>query len=129
MAAGGRRRGRSCGSGISKGFTYTYDADRGRAGSRITGMWLDGEPIDLGATYSVTVNSFLAAGGDNFPALAGGTNKQDTGMTDLQAMVDYMAEFARRAGDPPLPVDYSQRAVGRAGSRAAPRASYAPVRT
>ena len=71
-------------------------------------MWLDGTPIDLGATYAVTVNSFLATGGDNFTALAGGTNKQDTGMTDLQAMVDYMAEFANTgAGDPPLPVDYA----------------------
>ena len=44
---------------------------------------------------------------------AGGTNKQDTGKTDLQAMVDYMAEFANTGdGDPPLPVDYTQRAVG-----------------
>ena len=51
-------------------------------------------PIGLATTYSVTVNSFLASGGDNFTTLAGGTNKQDTGKTDLQAMVDYMAEFA-----------------------------------
>ena len=29
--------------------------------------------------YSVTVNSFLASGGDNFRALAGGTSKRDTG--------------------------------------------------
>ena len=98
--------------GASKGFTYSYD-DTLPAGSRITHMWLDGTPVDLASTYSVTVNSFLATGGDNFPALAGGTNKQDTGMTDLQAMVDYMAEFANvGAGDAPLPVDYSQRAVG-----------------
>jgi 5'-nucleotidase len=76
-------------------------------------MWLDGTPIGLGTTYAVTVNSFLASGGDNFTTLAGGTNKQDTGMTDLQAMVEYMAEFANTdEGDVPLPVDYSQRAVG-----------------
>ena len=72
-------------------------------------MWLDGTPIDLATTYSVTVNSFLASGGDNFTALAGGTNKQDTGKTDLQAMVDYMAEFADTT---PLAVDYAQHAVG-----------------
>ena len=54
------------------------------------------------------MNSFLATGGDNFLALAGGTSKQDTGKTDLQAMVDYMAEFA--SGATPLAVDYSQRA-------------------
>ena len=57
--------------GASKGFTYSYDATL-PAGSRITHMWLDGTPVNLASTYSVTVNSFLAAGGDNFPALAGG---------------------------------------------------------
>ena len=78
----------------------------------------------------MTVNSFLAAGGDNFTALAGGTNKQDTGMTDLQAMVDYMAEFANTgAGDPPLPVDYSQRAVGVRFPAAPRRRRTAPART
>ena len=112
--------------GASKGFTYTYD-DALAVGSRITGMWLNGTPINLAGTYAVTVNSFLATGGDNFFALAGGTNKQDTGMTDLQAMVEYMAEFANTgAGDPPLPVDASQRAVGVKFPGGAPAASYAP---
>jgi 5'-nucleotidase len=111
--------------GASEGFTYSYDATL-PAGSRITHMWLDGAPVELASTYSVTVNSFLAAGGDNFLALAGGTNKQDTGKTDLQAMVDYMAEFANvGAGDAPLPVDYSQRAVGIRFPGGAPAASYA----
>jgi 5'-nucleotidase len=94
--------------GISEGFTYTYDADAAQ-GERVLDMFLDGEPIDLGATYSVTVNSFLATGGDNFSALNGTARKQDTGVTDLQAQVDYFDEFASAA---PLPVDYSQRAVG-----------------
>ena len=111
--------------GASGGFTYTYDATKA-VGSRISNMWLDGIPIDLGATYAVTVNSFLATGGDNFTALAGGTNKQDTGMTDLQAMVEFMAEFANTgAGDPPLPVDYAQHAVGVRFPADAP-ASYSP---
>jgi 5'-nucleotidase len=111
--------------GASKGFTYTYDATKA-AGSRITAMFLNGTPIDLAATYAVTVNSFLAAGGDSFFALAGGTNKQDTGITDLQAMVDYMAEFANTGeGDQPLPVDSSQHAVGVRFPAGAP-ASYGP---
>ena len=91
--------------GTSKGFTYTYDP----AAEKVTGMWLDGEPILPAQTYSVTVNSFLATGGDNFLELAKGTNKKDTGKTDLQGMVDDMAEFA---SDEALPVDYSQHAVG-----------------
>jgi 5'-nucleotidase len=111
--------------GISKGFVYTSDPTK-PSGSRITGMWLDGTPIGLGTTYSVTVNSFLATGGDNFLALNGGTGKQDTGKTDLQAMVDYMAEFANPGdGDPPLPVPSKQNGVGVAFPVGAP-AAYDP---
>ena len=33
--------------GTSKGFTYTYDPTE-PPGSRITGMWLDGAPIEPG---------------------------------------------------------------------------------
>ncbi len=94
--------------GISKGFAYTFD-DTKPLGSRITGMWLNGSPINPATVYSVTVNSFLAAGGDNFVALSGGTNKQDTGKTDLQGMVDYMAAFGGGSGIVP---DYRQNGVG-----------------
>lgn len=93
--------------GVSKGFTYTYDPDAA-AGSRILSMRLNGAPVVAGTSYSVTVNSFLSSGGDNFSELANGTQKQDTGRTDLQGMVDYMAQFATT----PLAVDATQRAVG-----------------
>ena len=95
-----------------------------RAGSRITGMWLNGSPIVPSTVYSVTVNSFLAVGWRQLRGFNGGPNKQDTGKIDLQAMVDYMAEFANTtAGDPPLPVDYKQHGVGVAFPAGAP-ASY-----
>ncbi len=94
--------------GTSKGFTWTEDSSRPE-GDRITGMWLHGVAIDPAGTYTVSANSFLAAGGDNFRALTLGTGKQDTGKTDLQATVDYLAEFASGA---PLAVDYSQHGVG-----------------
>jgi len=102
--------------GTSKGFTYTYDP----AAKTVTGMWLDGDPVEAGQTYSVTVNSFLASGGDNFAEFANGTHKQDTGQTDLEGMVDYMAEFA---DDQPLAVDAAQHAVGVTWPAGAP-ASY-----
>lgn len=93
--------------GTSDGFTFTQDATRAE-GDRITGMWLDGQPLDPDATYRVSATSFLASGtGDNFWGFAAATNEQDTGKTDLQAVVDYMAEFAD-----PLAVDYAQHAVG-----------------
>ncbi len=107
--------------GTSKGFTYTYDP-AAAAGSRITGMWLDGVAIDPATSYSVTANSFLASGGDNFGVFSQGTQKKDTGKTDLQGMVDYMAEFAKNT---PLPVDYQQHAVGVSFPAGAP-AEYLP---
>ena len=91
--------------GLSEGLTYTYDPTAA-AGSRITQIWLNGTAIDPVGSYSVTVNSFLAAGGDNFTVFAQGTNRRDTGKVDLQAMVDYMATFS------PVAPDYTQRSVG-----------------
>ncbi len=99
--------------GISEGFTYTYTPPAAGAPSgtkgEVTGMWLDGEPLAEDDVFSVTVNSFLASGGDGFTTLNEGAGKQDTGKTDLQAQVDYFAEFASTS---PLAVDYSQRSVG-----------------
>jgi 5'-nucleotidase len=99
--------------GTSKGFTYTYDEtdDPAHAGAKlghVTGMYLNGVPVLDGSTYSVTMNSFLASGGDNFRAFQEGADKRDTGVTDLQAQVDYMAANASSA---PLEVDYGQHAV------------------
>ena len=108
--------------GISKGFTYTFDDTRPQ-GSRITGMWLDGAPIAPATTYSVTVNSFLASGGDGFSELNNGAGKQDTGKTDLEGMVDYMAAFGSGANQ--VMPDYKQNGVGISFPAGAP-ASYHP---
>ncbi|WP_370240689.1 ExeM/NucH family extracellular endonuclease [Aeromicrobium sp.] len=104
--------------GLSKGFTYTYDPTAAE-GQRITAMWLDGVRINPTATYTVTANSFLAAGGDNFLELAKGTDKRDTGKIDLQSMVDHLG--AKGTASP----DYTQRSVGIAFPAGAP-ASYGP---
>jgi 5'-nucleotidase len=103
--------------GTSKGFFSTYDETR-PLGDRITGMWLNGKAIEPAATYSVTANSFLASGGDNFRAFNKGTAKRDTGKVDLQAMVDYMAAFASKA---PLAVNKDQQQVGVTWPANAPR--------
>ncbi|MDQ6527102.1 ExeM/NucH family extracellular endonuclease [Nocardioides sp. LHD-245] len=104
--------------GVSKGFTYTYDetpetvtapnsAPVQTFQGEVTGMWLDGVPVDAARAYSVTVNSFLGGGGDNFWEFADGAQKVDTGKVDLEAMVEYMKQYDTDA----LPVDYSQRGV------------------
>ena len=94
--------------GTSKGFEFTQDASRPE-GKRITGIYLRNEPLAMDESYSVTVNSFLAGGGDNFAVFTEATQKRDTGVTDLTAMVDYLA--AKTSGGP-LPVSYEQHAVG-----------------
>ncbi|MFF2271674.1 ExeM/NucH family extracellular endonuclease [Agromyces sp. NPDC058136] len=93
--------------GVNKEFTYTYNP-LGTPGNRITEMFLGGQPIDLGATYTIGANAFLAAGGDNFTALTLGTEKADSGKVDLAAMVDYFAAAPAKTITP----DPAQRAVG-----------------
>ncbi len=94
--------------GTSSGFTYTYDP-AAPAGSRILDVRIDGELIEADQVVKVVVNSFLAAGGDNFTAFRGGANKADSGRIDLNAQVDYLAANGS------LPVDFSQHAVGVTG--------------
>lgn len=103
--------------GVSNGFFATYDPSKPE-GNRVTGMWLNGKAIDLAAAYSVTVNSFLASGGDNFREFANGTAKRDTGKVDLQAMVDYMSA---KAATNALAVNKEQRQVGVSWPANAPR--------
>ncbi|WP_225853617.1 ExeM/NucH family extracellular endonuclease [Micromonospora sp. AMSO31t] len=85
--------------GVSKGFSYTYDPAAPK-GSRITSMKLDGTPISPSGTYRVTVNSFLAAGGDNFSTLAKGTDPVTTGDNDLTMLTAYLAANSPVTADP-----------------------------
>ncbi|MET0657456.1 MAG: bifunctional metallophosphatase/5'-nucleotidase [Steroidobacteraceae bacterium] len=73
----------------TSGLTYTWDATR-PVGDRVVSI-VDaaGTALDPGAIYRVTVNSFIAAGGDNFTVLASGTN-HIVGAVDLDALVDYI---------------------------------------
>ncbi|MDZ5441167.1 bifunctional metallophosphatase/5'-nucleotidase [Micromonospora sp. 4G57] len=61
------------------------------SGSRVVrgSLTINGAPVTDAATYRVTVNNFLAGGGDGFSVLTGGTNLV-TGMIDLDAFVAYL---------------------------------------
>ncbi|MET8363734.1 bifunctional metallophosphatase/5'-nucleotidase [Micromonospora sp. NPDC005252] len=61
------------------------------AGTRVVrgSLTIGGTAVDTAATYRVTVNNFLAGGGDGFSALTAGTN-QVTGQIDLDAFVAYL---------------------------------------
>ncbi|MBX3328409.1 MAG: bifunctional metallophosphatase/5'-nucleotidase [Nitrospira sp.] len=72
----------------TSGLTYTWDNNR-PIGDRIVEVRLNGSPIDRQATFSVTVNNFMAAGGDNFTVLLQGKN-QVGGSLDLDALIVYV---------------------------------------
>lgn len=73
----------------TSGLKYTWDNNL-PVGNRIVSVTrLDGTPLDLNTTYSVTVNSFIATGGDNFTVLLQGTNRV-IGPVDLDALVTYV---------------------------------------
>ncbi len=74
---------------VSEGFTYTWDP-AAADGERVdpASIMIDGVPIDLAAEYRVTVNSFLADGGDNFSVLIDGTDRLG-GEIDLDALITY----------------------------------------
>lgn len=105
--------------GVSAGFTYTY-VEKAKAGQHVIAMYLNGKKIKPKQKYSVTVNSFLSTGGDNFAELANGANMRDTGQTDLAGMVDYMA--AKASGKKALKVDNSQRSLAVKFPKKAPKA-------
>ncbi|MFI7302992.1 bifunctional metallophosphatase/5'-nucleotidase [Micromonospora aurantiaca] len=63
------------------------------AGTRVVrgSLTINGTPVTDTATYRVTVNNFLAGGGDGFSVLTGGTNAV-TGQIDLDAFTGYLTE-------------------------------------
>lgn len=74
------------------GFTYTWDDSR-PAGDRVLSLQkADGTPIDPQASYTVTANSFIAAGGDNFTVFTEAKD-QVVGPVDLDALVDYVEQL------------------------------------
>jgi 5'-nucleotidase len=85
---------------VSAGLEYAWNA-AGPACDKVDPQTIrvDGLAIDLTAGYRVTVNSFLADGGDNFTVLTQGTNRLG-GAVDTDALEDYFAAFSPVAPGP-----------------------------
>lgn len=73
---------------VSDGFAQTLDPARPE-GQRVVAATLNGVPIDPASTYRVTLNSFIASGGDGFATFKEGTNATP-GPVDLDAMEAYL---------------------------------------
>ncbi|MBI1395038.1 MAG: bifunctional metallophosphatase/5'-nucleotidase [Betaproteobacteria bacterium] len=76
---------------VSKGFEYEWDAKGGACARVVPGsVKLNGVAIQDGQTYRVTVNSFLATGGDSFLVFNEGTDRLG-GAVDIDALSDALA--------------------------------------
>ncbi len=88
----------------SAGFHYTWDQSDDPCvgdGRVVTGsVTLNGAPLVEAQSYRVTVNSFLAEGGDSFPILTQGTNRLG-GAVDLDALEDYFVAAPGQTLSPP----------------------------
>jgi 5'-nucleotidase len=82
----------------SAGVHYTFDPSvaSGLVGQScagapnpVTGLSIGGTPVDLAGSYRITVNSFLADGGDRFPVLRDGTDRLG-GAVDTDALEAYL---------------------------------------
>ena len=74
---------------VSTGFTYTWTASA-PTGSKVSAIAINSVPVNPAASYRVTVNSFLAEGGDNFTVLIQGTDRLG-GEVDTDALERYIA--------------------------------------
>ena len=76
---------------VSQGFSYEWIADA-PLGSRVnpSSISLNGAAIEPQKQYRVTVNEFLAGGGDGFKVLREGTDRQ-RGVLDVEALEKYLA--------------------------------------
>jgi len=79
---------------VSKGLAYSWSPDC-PPGRRVLpeSVAIHGIPLSLDASYRITANNFLAEGGDRFTMFKEGRERQ-TGPTDLEAMLSYLAKHS-----------------------------------
>lgn len=80
---------------VSEGFHYAYDLLRA-PGQRVSDLRLNGMPLQAEGRYRVAMNSFLAAGGDNFSVFTEGTEVLG-GAPDLDALERHLRAQAALA--------------------------------
>ena len=75
---------------VSQGFSYSWNS-AGPLGQRVVpgSVRLNGQPLDPAADYRVTVNHFMASGGDNYVVLKEGRDIR-IGVMDLDALELYL---------------------------------------
>lgn len=95
--------------GLSDNFNYTYteieDPDNpGQTLGIVDTVLINGNPIDLDATYRAGTFAFLSAGGDNFHVFKE-TNVLDTGLLDWVSWLGYLEDSS------PIDPDFTRAGV------------------
>jgi 5'-nucleotidase len=104
-------RGAAPGAQLS-GIVVEYDP-AAPPGSRVRSMRLtSGDAIRDDRSYAVTVNDFMAEGGDGFAVFTQASARDDTGIVDLDALLDYVAKLPQPIA---APTDQRLRALRGAG--------------
>ncbi|MCL2560312.1 MAG: 5'-nucleotidase C-terminal domain-containing protein [Turicibacter sp.] len=76
------------------GMSFTFDISQ-PAGSRISNLLIDGEPVDLAATYTMATSGFVGAGGDGFTMVPA----YGTFIGEFGAIDEALTAFIRREGN------------------------------
>ena len=85
---------------VSKGFSYVWNESASTGNKvEISSIKINGTSINPTGLYCVTVNSFLADGGDNFSVLKAGIDRKG-GALDIDAFVNYLTAFSPVAPGP-----------------------------
>ncbi|TGB15839.1 bifunctional metallophosphatase/5'-nucleotidase [Streptomyces sp. MZ04] len=86
---------------LSSALSYSVDMSRAGADRLLAGtVRVDGRQVQPTDTYRVTVNDFLANGGNGFSTFTKGTDREGGDVTDLEAMIGYLKDNS--AADAPL---------------------------
>jgi 5'-nucleotidase len=97
---------------VSRGFTYRYTYDRAAHAVTIdpASVRLNGRPLGPQQQYRVTVNSFLADGGDGF-AIFHDAKERTVGDVDIDALVHYLGKASSKTNPVKAPAKLD-RVVG-----------------
>ncbi|MFK3738113.1 bifunctional metallophosphatase/5'-nucleotidase [Massilia sp. TN1-12] len=79
--------------GASRNLAYQWDSTQPKGRRIVPGsLKVDGKAVQDKQTYRVVANNFLAEGGDGFPMFAQGSNRKDTGIADLDALIAFLKQ-------------------------------------
>jgi 5'-nucleotidase len=88
---------------VSSTFKYESNPAGATCAAKVGRMWVSGVEVQPTDSFRVTLNNFLATGGDGFATFKEGTQALG-GAQDIDALVDYF-HAAGSAGISPPPLD------------------------